>query len=185
MKHNYIGTEHLLLALIRGMDGQASKVLHKFGLNLENARQHVRQYLGPETPGGLGAERPRISHPQRKKKAEPKPDLEEVSEQLLQLVQSTIDDVAVGEKRDRLKELHADLERVIGQVRDKSRASEFEQLTKELLDGVGWYKDRAVAAGKTEMADRILELQKRVETVLEEIRNLIHPDPGESESKQL
>ena len=39
MKHNYIGTEHLLLALIREKDGVAANVLHKLGLDLEKARQ--------------------------------------------------------------------------------------------------------------------------------------------------
>jgi hypothetical protein len=48
MKHNYIGSEHLLLALIREKDGVAANVLRKMGLNLEKARQEVMEYLGPE-----------------------------------------------------------------------------------------------------------------------------------------
>lgn len=48
MKHNYIGSEHLLLALIREKDGVAANVLRKLGLNLEKARQQVMEYLGPE-----------------------------------------------------------------------------------------------------------------------------------------
>ena len=32
MHHNYIGTEHLLLALLREQDGQAAKVLQTLGL---------------------------------------------------------------------------------------------------------------------------------------------------------
>ena len=47
MKHNYIGTEHLLLALMREKDGTAAKVLSKLGLNLEKARQEAIEYLGP------------------------------------------------------------------------------------------------------------------------------------------
>ncbi len=50
MKHNYIGTEHLLLALLREKDGVAARVLRKFGLTLEKVRQEVMEYLGPETP---------------------------------------------------------------------------------------------------------------------------------------
>ncbi len=49
MRHNYIGTEHLLLALIREKDGVAANVLRKLGLNLEKAREKVLEYLGPET----------------------------------------------------------------------------------------------------------------------------------------
>ena len=56
MKHNYIGTEHLLLALIREKDGVAAKVLRKLGLDLEKARQQVREYLGPETKEAIPPE---------------------------------------------------------------------------------------------------------------------------------
>ena len=52
MRHNYIGTEHLLLALLREKDGLAATVLRKLGLNLEKARTQVMEYLGPETSGG-------------------------------------------------------------------------------------------------------------------------------------
>jgi ATP-dependent Clp protease ATP-binding subunit ClpC len=50
MRHNYIGTEHLLLALLREKDGVAANVLRKLGLNLEKARNQVMEYLGPEAP---------------------------------------------------------------------------------------------------------------------------------------
>ena len=48
LRHNYIGTEHLLLALLREKDGLAAKVLRKLGLNLEEARTYVLDYLGSE-----------------------------------------------------------------------------------------------------------------------------------------
>jgi ATP-dependent Clp protease ATP-binding subunit ClpC len=56
MRHNYIGTEHLLLALLREKEGLAAKVLRKLGLNLEKVRAQVMEYLGPENsaPGGGG-----------------------------------------------------------------------------------------------------------------------------------
>jgi ATP-dependent Clp protease ATP-binding subunit ClpC len=50
MRHNYIGTEHLLLALLREKEGLAAIVLRKLGLNLEKARQQVMEYLGPDAP---------------------------------------------------------------------------------------------------------------------------------------
>ncbi|MDF2440957.1 MAG: ATP-dependent Clp protease ATP-binding subunit ClpC, partial [Abditibacteriota bacterium] len=50
MRHNYIGTEHLLLALLREKDGLAAKVLRKLGLDLDRARTRVLEYLGPESP---------------------------------------------------------------------------------------------------------------------------------------
>lgn len=52
MRHNYIGTEHLLLALLREKEGLAAIVLRKLGLNLEKARQQVMEYLGPDAPQG-------------------------------------------------------------------------------------------------------------------------------------
>ena len=48
MRHNYIGTEHLLLALLREKDGLAATVLRRLGLNLEKARAQVMEYLGPD-----------------------------------------------------------------------------------------------------------------------------------------
>jgi ATP-dependent Clp protease ATP-binding subunit ClpC len=51
MRHNYIGTEHLLLALLREKDGLAAIVLRKMGLNLDKARTQVMEYLGPNAPG--------------------------------------------------------------------------------------------------------------------------------------
>jgi ATP-dependent Clp protease ATP-binding subunit ClpC len=55
MRHNYIGTEHLLLALLREKDGLAAKVLRKLGLDLEKARNRVLDYLGPDASGAQPA----------------------------------------------------------------------------------------------------------------------------------
>ena len=46
MRHNYIGTEHLLLALLREKDGLACSVLRELGLTLENTRAQVTVHLG-------------------------------------------------------------------------------------------------------------------------------------------
>jgi len=50
--HNYIGTEHLLLGLIREGEGVASKVLANLGANLELVRNQVIQMLGANMIGG-------------------------------------------------------------------------------------------------------------------------------------
>lgn len=44
--HSYIGTEHLLLALIREGEGVAARVLNNSGVSLNKARQQVLQLLG-------------------------------------------------------------------------------------------------------------------------------------------
>ena len=70
--HNYVGTEHLLLGLIKLGQGVAVNVLQKMGLDLETVRMEVEKQVGsgpetkmvgniPYTPGskGLGPRRPR------------------------------------------------------------------------------------------------------------------------------
>ena len=44
--HNYIGTEHLLLGLIREGEGIAAQVLTKMGVDLMKARKSVLSLLG-------------------------------------------------------------------------------------------------------------------------------------------
>src|ERR687897_411974 len=61
--HNYIGTEHILLGLIREGEGVAAQVLVKLGADLNRVRQQVIQllsgYQGKETTGaGVGSGQP-------------------------------------------------------------------------------------------------------------------------------
>jgi ATP-dependent Clp protease ATP-binding subunit ClpC len=49
--HNYIGTEHLLLGLIREGEGIASQVLLNLGLDLNTVRNEVMELLGSALPG--------------------------------------------------------------------------------------------------------------------------------------
>ena len=49
--HNYIGTEHLLLGLIREGEGVASQVLLNLGLDLNRVRAEVMELLGSALPG--------------------------------------------------------------------------------------------------------------------------------------
>jgi ATP-dependent Clp protease ATP-binding subunit ClpC len=63
--HNYIGTEHILLGLIREGEGVAAQVLVKLGADLGRVRQQVIQllsgYSGSKEPAGAGAETPQGS----------------------------------------------------------------------------------------------------------------------------
>ncbi len=53
--HNYIGTEHILLGLIREGEGVAAQVLVKLGADLSRVRQQVIQLLsGYQGPSGKG-----------------------------------------------------------------------------------------------------------------------------------
>ncbi len=42
LKHNYIGTEHILLGLLREEDGLAARVLESIGIDIEEVRTRVR-----------------------------------------------------------------------------------------------------------------------------------------------
>jgi ATP-dependent Clp protease ATP-binding subunit ClpC len=54
--HNYIGTEHILLGLIREGEGVAAQVLVKLGADLSRVRQQVIQLLsGYSGPAGQGS----------------------------------------------------------------------------------------------------------------------------------
>ena len=46
LDHNYIGTEHLLLGLIREGDGVAAKALELLGISLDAVRQQVEEIIG-------------------------------------------------------------------------------------------------------------------------------------------
>jgi ATP-dependent Clp protease ATP-binding subunit ClpC len=65
--HNYIGTEHILLGLIREGEGVAAQVLVKLGADLNRVRQQVIQLLSgyqgkePAAAGGPSAEAPSTS----------------------------------------------------------------------------------------------------------------------------
>lgn len=50
LNHNYVGTEHLLLGLIKEGEGIASKILLKLGLNLQNVRDEVLKLLSSSGP---------------------------------------------------------------------------------------------------------------------------------------
>lgn len=49
--HNYIGTEHILLGIIREGESVASQVLLNLGLDLDRVRTEVMAVLGAATPG--------------------------------------------------------------------------------------------------------------------------------------
>jgi len=54
LNHNYIGTEHILLGLLRETEGVAAQVLMNLGLRLEDVRQEVLNLLGAGVENGGG-----------------------------------------------------------------------------------------------------------------------------------
>lgn len=51
LSHNYVGTEHLLLGLLREDEGVAAQVLRNLGLKLEDVREEVLNLLGHNLEG--------------------------------------------------------------------------------------------------------------------------------------
>ncbi|CAN5299335.1 ATP-dependent protease ATP-binding subunit ClpC [soil metagenome] len=51
LNHSYVGTEHLLLGLLREEKGIAADVLGKLGVTLEDARRETRKLLGSDPAG--------------------------------------------------------------------------------------------------------------------------------------
>ncbi len=56
--HNYVGTEHILLGLLREQEGVAAQVLMNLGLKLEEVREEVLNLLGHGMEGAEGSDRP-------------------------------------------------------------------------------------------------------------------------------
>jgi len=52
LNHNYVGTEHILLGLLRETEGIAAQVLMNLGLKLEDVRQEVLNLLGAGVEDG-------------------------------------------------------------------------------------------------------------------------------------
>ncbi len=50
LNHNYVGTEHLLLGLIREGEGVAARILNELGLSIDKARQEVYNMLNSAPP---------------------------------------------------------------------------------------------------------------------------------------
>ncbi|MCJ7807046.1 MAG: AAA family ATPase, partial [Clostridia bacterium] len=54
--HNYVGTEHLMLGLVREGEGIAAQILSNMGIDLKRSRKEVIQLLGGEEGGARTAQ---------------------------------------------------------------------------------------------------------------------------------
>jgi ATP-dependent Clp protease ATP-binding subunit ClpA len=67
LHHTYVGTEHILLGLLREGDGVAARVLANLGVNTEVTRQHVLKELDPNfapvpDPPAAPEQLPKLQH---------------------------------------------------------------------------------------------------------------------------
>jgi len=69
LNHTYVGTEHLLLGLLREGDGVAAKVLRSLDVDIEVARQETLKELDPNFTGQPGEEPQQPGEPSPEKAA--------------------------------------------------------------------------------------------------------------------
>jgi ATP-dependent Clp protease ATP-binding subunit ClpC len=100
LNHNYVGTEHILLGLLRESEGIAAQVLMNLGLKLEDVRQEVLNLLGAgveEGPAALGMK----MTPAMGRKAKSKtPALDSFGRDLTLLAEGGELDPVIGRKRE-------------------------------------------------------------------------------------
>jgi hypothetical protein len=149
--HHYIGTEHLLLGLLREGEGAAAQVLRQRGIELDRVRQEVNRQLH----GNEG--RPRRRAPWARSGGEGA-TLEDIARQLRVLGArlAAIEDrlgIAESPARQRLREINAQLARVRAQKesaideQDFERAARLREEEKRLLADRGEAEAAWLAAG--------------------------------------
>ncbi|HTH65731.1 MAG TPA: ATP-dependent Clp protease ATP-binding subunit, partial [Gemmatimonadales bacterium] len=101
LNHSYVGTEHLLLGLLREEKGIAAQVLTDAGVNLEQARAETLRLLGSEMPaaaptGSTGTQAP---SPKSEKKSKT-PALDHFCRDLTQLAGDGALDPTIGRQKE-------------------------------------------------------------------------------------
>ncbi len=101
LNHSYVGTEHLLLGLLREEKGIAAQVLTDAGVNLEQARAETLRLLGSEMPaaagGGGAAAQPAAPKSEKKSKT---PALDHFCRDLTQLAAEGQLDPTIGRQKE-------------------------------------------------------------------------------------
>ncbi len=100
LTHSYVGTEHLLLGLLREEKGIAAQVLTDAGVNLEAARAETLRLLGNEMPqasaGGDKGGAPTPATPPKGEKKSKTPALDHFCRDLTQLAAEGQLDPTIG-----------------------------------------------------------------------------------------
>jgi len=141
LHHKYVGTEHLLLGLLRERDGVAAQVLMNLGVKLETVRDELLKWLGaqPEAASGSAADAERAAGKELVKSPEDANAGRAAGKGLVELAE---DDAVVGPL---LQLLH-----------------EFE----ERRDQTALLGDHKLAAEYRELVDEVRRIWQRLGTVL-------------------
>ena len=107
LNHSYVGTEHLLLGLLREEKGIAAQVLTDAGVNLDAARTETLRLLGTEMPqGGATAQQgggpatPATTAPAKGEKKSKTPALDHFCRDLTQLAAEGQLDPTIGRAKE-------------------------------------------------------------------------------------
>ena len=100
LNHSYVGTEHLLLGLLREEKGIAAQVLTDAGVNLEQSRAETLRLLGSDMPqASAGGAPPQASQPKSEKKSKT-PALDHFCRDLTQLAAEGQLDPTIGRAKE-------------------------------------------------------------------------------------
>ncbi len=100
LNHNYVGTEHILLGLLRESEGIAAQVVMSLGLKLEDVRQEVLNLLGAGVDDGPAALGMKMSPTVGRKTKSKTPALDSFGRDLTQLAADDELDPVIGRKRE-------------------------------------------------------------------------------------
>ena len=105
LNHNYVGTEHVLLGLLREQDGVAAQVLMNLGLKLEEVREEVLNLLGHgletgDSPERGGREAGHGDGPSGKGSKSKTPALDSFGRDLTELARQKTLDPVIGRERE-------------------------------------------------------------------------------------
>ncbi|UCE99592.1 MAG: ATP-dependent Clp protease ATP-binding subunit [Planctomycetota bacterium] len=100
LNHNYVGTEHILLGLLRETEGIGAQVLMSIGLKLEEVRQEVLNLLGAGVEGGPVDLSMKISPTMGRKPKSKTPALDSFGRDLTQLAVNDELDPVIGRKNE-------------------------------------------------------------------------------------
>ncbi len=100
LNHNYVGTEHLLLGLLREQDGVAAQVLMNLGLKLEEVREEVLNLLGAGGESGEEAISGSSSGGETRKGKSKTPALDSFGRDLTELAREGSLDPVIGRERE-------------------------------------------------------------------------------------
>ncbi|MHC4265321.1 MAG: ATP-dependent Clp protease ATP-binding subunit [Planctomycetota bacterium] len=100
LNHNYVGTEHILLGILRESEGIAAQVLMSLGLKLEEVRQEVLNLLGAGMDTGPSGLDMKIGPGASRKPKSKTPALDSFGRDLTQLAEEGELDPVIGRKNE-------------------------------------------------------------------------------------